>query len=95
MTKKELSVALGAQSLDVESNAAAERIVNIVFNTVKHALEKGEIVDIAGFGKFSTKLQKSKTGTIPGTKKKYTTQDKMVPAFKFGKAVKDAVANGK
>ena len=48
-----------------------------------------------GFGSFSSSLQKGKSGTVPGTDKSYTTQDKMVPKFKAGKGLKDRVAAGK
>ncbi|HEX5671029.1 MAG TPA: HU family DNA-binding protein, partial [Sulfuricurvum sp.] len=40
-------------------------------------------------------LQKGKSGTVPGTTKKYTTSDKMVPKFKPGKSLKDSVAAAK
>jgi len=97
MTKKELSQSLATNSADVTSNAAAERIVNTLFETIKNSLTTGELVDISGFGKFSTKLQAGKTGTIPGSKpaKQYTTKDKNVPVFKFSSVVKTSVAAGK
>lgn len=46
---------------------------------------------MVGFGALKTALQKGKTGTVPGAEKTYTTEDKIVPKFKAGKGLLDAV----
>ena len=59
-------------------------------------MNKSEFVDLVKeVGEFETVLQKGKEGTVPGTTKKYKTQDKFVPKFKAGKGLKDAVAAAK
>ena len=62
---------------------------------LKKLLAKKESIELVGFGKFETVLQKGKEGTVPGTTKKYKTQNKYVPKFKAGKGLKDAVSAAK
>ncbi len=59
------------------------------------AISKKKSVELVGFGKFETAIQKAKTGKVPGTNKTYKTQEKSVPKFRPGKALKDQVAKAK
>lgn len=77
---------------DFESKAAASRAVELAIYIITKEVSAGNEVVISGLGKFSAKLVKGKTGTVPGTDKTYTTQDKMAPKFSAAKAFKDAVA---
>jgi DNA-binding protein HU-beta len=95
MTKKDLVATLATQSEDIETKAAAARIVDTLFNVITDTLAAGNFVDISGFGKFSTREQPGRTGLIPGTKKKYTTSAKNVPVLKFSSKTKEAVKAGK
>jgi len=72
----------------------AEAAIKAFTSAVTEALVAKEDVSLVGFGGFHAALQKGKSGIIPGTDKKYTTQDKMVPKFKAGKSLKDSVAAG-
>lgn len=72
--------------------AEAERALNAVVNAIERCLKENESVELIGFGKFENVMQKGKTGLIPGTDKKYETQDKLVPKFKPGKALKDSIS---
>ena len=93
MTKKELikSVAEATENTQTRTEAT----LNAALETITTALAKGDSVDLFGFGKFVPALQKGKSGTVPGTSKTYTTQDKMIVKFKAAKAFKDSVAAGK
>ncbi|PAF41711.1 HU family DNA-binding protein [Helicobacter sp. 11S03491-1] len=73
----------------------AETAVNAFVGAVEKALSKKQSVELVGFGKFETALQKGKTGKVPGSNKTYKTVDKMVPKFKPGKGLKDLVAKAK
>ena len=73
------------------SKKAATELVNDVFASIVEALEKGESVDIAGFGKFEVKERSARTGINPSTKESITIPAKKVPAFKASKTLKDAV----
>ena len=94
MTKKEFIEQLTLQN-DIESKAAATRIVEEMITIITATVANGEVVVLSGLGQFTPSLQKGKTGLVPGTDKTYTTSDKMVPKFKAAKAFKDAVVSGK
>jgi DNA-binding protein HU-beta len=78
-----------------KTKAEAQGAINAFTSAITTALATNEDVSLVGFGAFSAMLQKGKSGTIPGTTKTYTTEDKMVPKFKAGKGLKDRVAAGK
>jgi len=80
---------------DYKTKAEAEGAIKAFTEAVTEALVAKEDVSLVGFGGFNAALQKGKSGTVPGTTKTYTTQDKMVPKFKPGKSLKDRVAAGK
>ena len=70
------------------SQSAAGNAVEAVFEAVGEALANGEEVRIAGFGTFGTRNRPARTGRNPQT-------GETAPAFKPGKALKDAVNDGK
>ncbi len=74
------------------SKKEAEAAVNAFVGAVEKALSKKKSVELVGFGKFETVLQKGKSGKVPGSNKTYKTSDKYVPKFKPGKSLKDLVA---
>ncbi len=70
----------------------AEKALDSVIDAISEVLKKNDSVELLGFGKFENALQKGKEGKIPGKNETYKTDDKMVPKFKPGKALKDEVA---
>ena len=76
------------------SSPAAGGAVNAVFETIGEALAKNEEVRIAGFGTFSTKHRPARTGRNPRTGEAVSIPASVAPAFRAGKALKDAV-NGR
>jgi len=91
MTKADF-VELVERNGEFESKAAAERAVNAFIQSVTEALVKKETVSLIGFGTFSTAEVAEKTGKVPGTDKTYTKEAHTAPRFKWGKTIKDAVA---
>lgn len=75
-----------------KTKVEAENALKAFEDAVTEVLVKGDEITFTGFVKFYTDTQKGKTGTVPGTTKKYSTKDKTVPKMKFGKSIKDAVA---
>ena len=73
------------------SKKDAEAAVNAVFDSVKDALAEGDKVSLIGFGTFSVKTRAARTGLNPRTKETIEIPESKVPAFKAGKALKDAV----
>ncbi len=88
-------VELVQKSGDYKTKVEAENAISAFTDAVTDALVAQEDISLVGFGGFTAVLQKGKSGTVPGTTKTYTTQDKMVPKFKPGKSLKDRVAAGK
>ena len=69
----------------------SEKAVAAVIDTVVSTLAKGEKVQLVGFGTFETRVHKERTNINPQTKEKQVIPETTVPAFKPGKAFKDAV----
>lgn len=69
----------------------AEKAVNAVFETIQEALAKGEKVQLIGFGNFEVRERAARKGRNPQTGAEIKIPASKVPAFKPGKALKDAV----
>lgn len=65
--------------------------VNTVLDTIVEALRNGEKVQIPGFGMFEVRERAARTGRNPQTGEEINIEASKVPAFKTGKALKDAV----
>ena len=89
MNKSELIEAV-AEGADI-SKAAAERAVNTMVSSVINTLAKGDQVAIAGFGSFVVRERAARTGRNPRTGEEIQIAASKNPAFKAGKAFKDAV----
>ena len=73
------------------SKADAGRAVDAVIDTVKQALKKGETITLVGFGTFSVRKRAARQGRNPQTGDAIKIKASKNPAFKAGKALKDAV----
>jgi DNA-binding protein HU-beta len=69
----------------------AEKAVSAVFASIEEALAKGEKVQLVGFGTFEVRERKARTGRNPQTGEEIQIPAAKVPAFKAGKALKEAV----
>ena len=88
MTKADLISAVAETGMSKKEAAAA---VDAVIDAIKGALAKGEKVSLTGFGSFSVKKRKARTGRNPQTGKAIRIKAKNVPVFSAGKGLKDAV----
>ena len=70
----------------------AAQVVDSVLDAIKDALASGDKVSLIGFGTFSVKERAAREGRNPRTGKKIRIPKKKVPAFKAGKALKEAVS---
>ncbi|MCY4305059.1 MAG: integration host factor subunit beta [Aestuariivita sp.] len=68
--------------------ADAERIVDIFFEHIIEALEKGNRVELRGFGVFWVKKRRSRVGRNPRTGELVQVTEKHIPFFKAGKNLK-------
>ena len=73
------------------SKADAGRAVDAMVAAITKALKKGDTVTLVGFGTFSVRKRGARTGRNPRTGENITIAASKVPAFKPGKALKDAI----
>lgn len=73
----------------------SEKAVNAVLAAVSESLQKGEKVQLVGFGTFEVRERKARKAQNPQTKKEITIPATKVPAFKAGKGLKEVVAEKK
>ena len=74
------------QKKDVES------VITAALEAVTASLADGEEVRLSGFGAFEVKQRQARIGRNPKTKEAIHIPATKVPAFKPGKALKEAVA---
>ena len=90
MANKQELIAKVAESADL-TKKDAEKAVNAVFASVSEFLAKGEKVQLIGFGTFETRERAAREGRNPQTGDSIKIAATTVPAFKAGKALKDAI----
>ena len=73
------------------SKADAGRAVDAMIEVIKKALKKGDTVTLVGFGTFSVRKRAARQGRNPQTGDTIKIKASKNPAFKAGKALKDAV----
>ncbi len=78
-----------AENADI-SKAAAGRALDALIETVTETLKKGEQVTLVGFGSFLVRERAARAGRNPKTGEAIEISAAKVPAFKAGKALKDA-----
>ena len=91
MTKAELIEKIMPITKVELTHKDAERVVNGVFEEIKAAVAAGDTVQISGFGTFSARQRAARTARNPQTGGTVQVAAKKAPAFKAGKAFKDAV----
>jgi len=89
MTKADLAAQVAETGLTKKQAGAA---VDTIIDAITGALAKGEKVSLIGFGSFSVKKRKARTGRNPQTGEAIKIKAKTVPVFSAGKTLKDAVS---
>lgn len=79
-----------ADSADL-SKASAGRALDAVVESISETLQNGDQVALVGFGTFSVRTRAARTGRNPKTGDEIQIAEANVPAFKPGKALKEAV----
>jgi DNA-binding protein HU-beta len=86
-----------SELIDAVSNATelnksdAARAVDGVIGAITQALKSGDQVTVVGFGTFLVRHREARAGRNPRTGETIQIKASNVPAFKAGKALKDAV----
>src|SRR5437588_3642659 len=69
----------------------SETIVETIFDSIIATLQKGEKIEIRGFGSFRTRQRRGRVGRNPKTGEKVEVPAKRIPFFKPSKELKDFV----
>src|ERR1700755_2581997 len=69
----------------------SETIVETIFDSIIEAIQKGEKIEIRGFGSFRTRQRRGRVGRNPKTGEKVEVPAKRIPFFKPSKELKDFV----
>jgi len=77
------------------SRKDSERAVTAVIDAIQEALAKGEKVSLVGFGTFEVRARGARVGRNPRTRQAITIPPARVPAFRAGKALREAVGNAR
>ncbi len=79
-----------AGSADI-SKAAAGRALDATIDAITDSLKQSDPVALVGFGTFSVRDRAARAGRNPRTGEAIQISAARVPAFKAGKALKDAL----
>ena len=90
MNKTELIAAMAEASGLTKKDC--DTALNAFVDTLQTALKSGDKVQLLGFGTFEVKERAARTGINPRTKETIQIAATTAPAFKAGKALKDAVS---
>ena len=69
----------------------SEVIVEAVFSSIIDALQKGDKIELRGFGSFRLRRREPRKGRNPKTGDKVDVPPKKVPYFKPGKELKELI----
>jgi len=89
VNKTELVAAVAAKA-DI-TKKDADKAVTALIDVIIDEVKAGEKVQVVGFGTFEARERAARVGINPQTKQQITIAASKVPAFKAGKAFKDAV----
>lgn len=89
MNKKELVAAMSEET--GITKADCERVLAAFVNTVTKSLKKKDPVQLIGFGTFDVSKRAARTGKNPQTGEAIKIPASIVPKFKPGKALKEAM----
>ena len=90
MNKAELVAAIATKA--EVSKKDAEEMLGAFTATITDDLKKCEKIALIGFGTFETRKRAAREGKNPQTGAAIKIPASVVPAFKAGKALKDAIA---
>lgn len=90
MTRSDL-VARLAERFGQLTHRDTETAVKIVLDAMFDALARGHRIEIRGFGSFSINRRPPRVGRNPRSGEQVVVPEKLVPHFKPGKALREAV----
>lgn len=94
MTKSELIRAVSEKMPHLPARDL-EIVVNTIFDTMTDALRVGDRIEIRGFGSFTVRQRRARTGRNPKTGETIEVPSKRVPFFTVGHDLKKRVDEGR
>ena len=91
MNKADLSTKLAAKE-NIQLRVA-KAFVDLLFDGMREALERGERIEVRGFGSFMVRNYGGHNGRNPKTGEIVDVPPKRLPIFKVGKQLKQIVNN--
>ncbi len=91
MTKADL-VGLVAEEAEM-TKKDVEQLIEIIFESIVSSLNKGEKIELRGFGSFRVRDRNARKGRNPKTGEPVDIPAKRVAYFKPGKDLKDIINN--
>ncbi|NOT80232.1 MAG: HU family DNA-binding protein [Bacteriovoracaceae bacterium] len=90
MNRKELiEVLIKDRNLSSMTKKQANQFIDVMLETIKRTVKKGEDVTLVGFGTFTKSRKASRLGVNPSTGERIRIRARVVPKFKPGKPWKD------
>ena len=94
MTKSDLVGKIYALYPELGKNLV-EDAVSLFFSEIAAALQKGQRVELRGFGSFSIRKREGRNGRNPKTGTPVQVAEKWSPFFKAGKELRETINNPK
>jgi nucleoid DNA-binding protein len=89
MTKAELVKRISQETGILRKDTAV--IVDSFLEALKDSLIKGNHIELRGFGTFNLKVRKPRNGRNPKTGDTVPVPERVVPTFKYTRAIKEEV----
>ena len=93
MTKADLVESIAKEAEMTKKDA--EQLVEIIFDSIVSTLNKGEKIELRGFGSFRVRHRNARKGRNPKTGEAVSIPAKRVAYFKPGKDLKELINNSK
>lgn len=93
MTRSDL-VAVLTERFGQLTQRDSELAVKLILDAMSDALARGHRIEIRGFGSFSVSRRPPRLGRNPRSGERVPVPEKLVPHFKPGKALREAVDAG-
>jgi DNA-binding protein HU-beta len=92
MNRKELiEFVLKDKNLAKMSKKQANQFIDVMLDTIKKTVKRGEDVTLVGFGTFTKTRKASRLGVNPSTGERIRIRARVVPKFKPGKPWKESL----
>lgn len=90
MNRKELIESmLKDKALSTVTKKSLNEVIDVMLETIKRTVKKGDDVTLVGFGTFTKARKASRLGVNPSTGERIRIRARVVPKFRPGKPWKD------